>query len=154
MLQDETLTYFAGYTEEEIDPVAQLMVDYLARPVVHEAFFKKYASKKFMKGMLIKFVVSRALTDRLSFNCRPPVGKEECPCLGSRRSRPQPRSDFMMTMIAALSCHRIEHRPGICLMRSFYGVEWHRELGCYCLFSYGVGCSHVPGLHRGRQPRS
>lgn len=27
------------------------MVDYLARPVVHEAFFKKYASKKFLKGM-------------------------------------------------------------------------------------------------------
>lgn len=28
------------------------MVDYLAQPVVHEAFFKKYASKKFLKGML------------------------------------------------------------------------------------------------------
>lgn len=27
------------------------MVDYLARPVVHEAFFKKYAGKKFLKGM-------------------------------------------------------------------------------------------------------
>ena len=27
------------------------MVDYLAGPVVHEAFFKKYASKKFLKGM-------------------------------------------------------------------------------------------------------
>lgn len=27
------------------------MVDYLARPVIHEAFFKKYASKKFLKGM-------------------------------------------------------------------------------------------------------
>lgn len=26
------------------------MVDYLHRPVVHEAFFKKYASKKFLKG--------------------------------------------------------------------------------------------------------
>lgn len=26
------------------------MIDYLARPVVHEAFFKKYASKKFLKG--------------------------------------------------------------------------------------------------------
>ena len=30
------------------------MVDYLAQPVVHEAFFKKYASKKFLKGMLEK----------------------------------------------------------------------------------------------------
>jgi hypothetical protein len=26
------------------------MIDYLSGPVVHEAFFKKYASKKFMKG--------------------------------------------------------------------------------------------------------
>jgi G2/mitotic-specific cyclin 2 len=29
------------------------MLDYLHRPVVHEAFFKKYASKKFLKGMSI-----------------------------------------------------------------------------------------------------
>ena len=28
----------------------RLMVDYLARPICHEAFFKKYASKKFLKG--------------------------------------------------------------------------------------------------------
>ncbi len=28
------------------------MVDYMARPVTHEAFFKKYAGKKFLKGML------------------------------------------------------------------------------------------------------
>lgn len=27
-----------------------LMIDYLSGPVVHEAFFKKYASKKFLKG--------------------------------------------------------------------------------------------------------
>lgn len=27
------------------------MVDYLARPMCHEAFYKKYASKKFMKGI-------------------------------------------------------------------------------------------------------
>jgi hypothetical protein len=47
---DETLTHYAGYTEEEIQPVLQLMIDYLSGPVVHEAFFKKYASKKFLKG--------------------------------------------------------------------------------------------------------
>jgi G2/mitotic-specific cyclin 2 len=45
------LSYYAGYTEEEIEPVFLLMVDYLARPVIHEAFYKKYASKKFLKGM-------------------------------------------------------------------------------------------------------
>lgn len=31
-------------------PVVELMVDYLHRPVCHEAFFRKYASKKFLKG--------------------------------------------------------------------------------------------------------
>jgi len=49
--QDETLTWYAGYSEEEILPVVILMIDYMARPVIHEAFFKKYASKKFVKGM-------------------------------------------------------------------------------------------------------
>jgi len=44
------LTHYAGYDEAEIEPVFKLMVDYLARPVTHEAFFKKYASKKFLKG--------------------------------------------------------------------------------------------------------
>jgi len=48
--QDETIEYYAGYSEEEIEPVFQLMIDYLARPIVHEAFVKKYASKKFLKG--------------------------------------------------------------------------------------------------------
>ncbi|KAK3394544.1 cyclin-like protein [Podospora didyma] len=50
---DETIEYYAGYSEEEIEPVFQLMVDYLARPVVHEAFFKKYASKKFLKASIL-----------------------------------------------------------------------------------------------------
>jgi hypothetical protein len=44
------LAHYSGYDEEEIEPVFKLMVDYLARPVTHEAFFKKYASKKFLKG--------------------------------------------------------------------------------------------------------
>lgn len=29
------------------------MIDYLARPVIHEAFYKKYASKKFLKASLL-----------------------------------------------------------------------------------------------------
>ncbi|KAL3476338.1 cyclin-like protein [Aspergillus californicus] len=50
---DATLAHYSGYTEEEIDPVFRLMVDYLHRPVCHEAFFKKYASKKFLKASII-----------------------------------------------------------------------------------------------------
>ncbi|KAF2447630.1 A/B/D/E cyclin [Karstenula rhodostoma CBS 690.94] len=50
---DATLSYYAGYTEEEIQPVLELMIDYLSGPVLHEAFFKKYASKKFMKASIV-----------------------------------------------------------------------------------------------------
>ena len=46
---DATLAHFSGYTEEQIQPVFDLMLDYLHGPVAHEAFFKKYASKKFLK---------------------------------------------------------------------------------------------------------
>lgn len=49
---DATLTHYSGYNEEEIQPVLHLMIDYLSSPVLHEAFFKKYASKKFLKGKL------------------------------------------------------------------------------------------------------
>ncbi|KAL9125337.1 MAG: hypothetical protein Q9217_005447 [Psora testacea] len=50
---DATLAHYAGYTEEEIQPVFKLMVDYLHKPVTHEAFFKKYASKKFLKSSIL-----------------------------------------------------------------------------------------------------
>lgn len=49
---DATLAHYSGYSEEEIQPVLHLMIDYLSGPVLHEAFFKKYASKKFLKGKL------------------------------------------------------------------------------------------------------
>ncbi|KKK20608.1 hypothetical protein P175DRAFT_0511784 [Aspergillus ochraceoroseus IBT 24754] len=50
---DATLAHYAGYSEDEIDPVFRLMIDYLHRPVCHEAFFKKYASKKFLKASIL-----------------------------------------------------------------------------------------------------
>lgn len=56
-LWDATLSHYAGYTEEEIQPVLELMIDYLSGPVLHEAFFKKYASKKFMKGKSSNFLM-------------------------------------------------------------------------------------------------
>ncbi|KAK9238675.1 cyclin-like protein [Lipomyces kononenkoae] len=45
--------YSGGYTEEMIEPVCNLMVDYLVKPVKHEAFFKKYASKRFLKASIL-----------------------------------------------------------------------------------------------------
>ena len=55
---DATIAHYAGYTEEEIEPVFKLMLEYLIAPVVHDAFFRKYASKKFMKGKLLPSVSS------------------------------------------------------------------------------------------------
>ena len=52
---DLTLAKFSGYTEDEILPIFDTMVDFLQAPVAHEAFFKKYASKKFLKGKSITF---------------------------------------------------------------------------------------------------
>jgi len=51
---DATLSKYAGYTEHEIQPVFKLMVEYLHAPVAHDAFFRKYASKKFMKGKSVR----------------------------------------------------------------------------------------------------
>ncbi|KIW67423.1 hypothetical protein, variant [Phialophora macrospora] len=50
---DATLTKFAAYTEDEILPVFNLLVSYLEAPVAHEALFKKYASKKFLKASIL-----------------------------------------------------------------------------------------------------
>ena len=61
---DATLTHYAGYTEEEIQPVLQLMIDYLSGPVAHEAFFKKYASKKFLKGLFLFIHYKHASANR------------------------------------------------------------------------------------------
>jgi len=62
------------------------MVDYLHKPVVHEAFFKKYASKKFLKGMRPDSLL-QGYTDRVSsFNPHPPMGKEVPPSLPRSQS--------------------------------------------------------------------
>ncbi|KAJ3086890.1 G2/mitotic-specific cyclin, partial [Physocladia obscura] len=49
-LWDANLAHYSGYTEDAILPVSDLMIDYLHKPCKHEAFFKKYTSKKFMKA--------------------------------------------------------------------------------------------------------
>ena len=47
---DDILVHYSGYTEEQISPVVDIMIDYLRSDVVHNAFYKKYAGKKFLKG--------------------------------------------------------------------------------------------------------
>lgn len=46
------MSHYAGYNDNEIMPCFLLMLDYLSGPVKHDAFFKKYAHKKFMKCKL------------------------------------------------------------------------------------------------------
>ncbi|KAF2145463.1 uncharacterized protein K452DRAFT_295097 [Aplosporella prunicola CBS 121167] len=73
---DVVLAHYAGYTEEEIKPVLELMIDYLKSPVVHEAFFKKYASKKFLKASIVlrqwakKFTVDGVSLDAVKAACK------------------------------------------------------------------------------------
>ena len=44
------LVHYSGYIEDEIAPAVDVMIDYLRSPVIHNAFYKKYAHKKFLRG--------------------------------------------------------------------------------------------------------
>lgn len=79
IIQDATLATYAGYTEQEIEPVFKLMVDYLHGPVQHDAFFRKYASKKFLKGMFFHLSSHHPLLTYFSLHRPSPVGQEVCP---------------------------------------------------------------------------
>ncbi|KAF8480251.1 cyclin-like protein [Russula ochroleuca] len=43
------LAHYSSYAESAIIPTANLMINYVLKPVRHPSFFKKYAAKKFMK---------------------------------------------------------------------------------------------------------
>lgn len=54
------------------------MVDYLRRPVAHEAFFKKYASKKFLKGEdIFTIAIHSAVLIQCSLNFDASMGEEK-----------------------------------------------------------------------------
>lgn len=91
---DATLAHYAGYTERDIQPVFKLMVDYLHGPVVHDAFFRKYASKKFLKGKTRRILsISIILLTIPSFHHPPPVGQEERTQIPRHRLRFLERQD-------------------------------------------------------------
>lgn len=68
-----TLSHYAGYNEEQIQPVFKLMVDYLARPVTHEAFFKKYASKRFLKASILTRQWAKKYAEKLGIDVSLPL---------------------------------------------------------------------------------
>lgn len=51
-LQTPNLRHFSTYPEEALIPTANLMINYVLKPVTHESFDKKYASKRYMKVLL------------------------------------------------------------------------------------------------------
>lgn len=66
------------------------MVDYLRRPVSHEAFFKKYASKKFLKGRSSHGVLFAACAYCVhSVDHNTSMGKEVPLDIPWRRQRPR-----------------------------------------------------------------
>ncbi|KAF6757755.1 g2/mitotic-specific cyclin cdc13 [Ephemerocybe angulata] len=44
------LAHYSGYKESALIPTANLMLNYILKPIRHEAFRKKYAGKKFQKA--------------------------------------------------------------------------------------------------------
>lgn len=56
--QTPNLRHFSSYSEESLIPTANLMLNYILKPITHEYFFRKYASKKYMKVCTIQVVRS------------------------------------------------------------------------------------------------
>jgi len=44
------LAHYSAYSEEAILPTAAIMLNYILRPIRHESFYKKYASRKYLKA--------------------------------------------------------------------------------------------------------
>lgn len=59
----------------------KLLIDYIRRPVAHEAFFKKYASKKFLKGKRTQglFCGSKIVNESASVYIHTPMGQKKLP---------------------------------------------------------------------------
>ncbi|CCE62943.1 hypothetical protein TPHA_0D03070 [Tetrapisispora phaffii CBS 4417] len=45
--------YSGGYTKKQLEPVCNLMMDYLVSPIVHDEFIRKYQSRRYMKASII-----------------------------------------------------------------------------------------------------
>ncbi|QPG73615.1 G2/mitotic-specific cyclin [Brettanomyces nanus] len=45
--------YSGGYKESDLKEICEMLMDYLISPIIHEEFFKKYASRRFMKVSIL-----------------------------------------------------------------------------------------------------
>jgi G2/mitotic-specific cyclin 1/2 len=46
---DSSLACYSSYPESSLIPTVNLILNYILKPISHKLFYKKYASKKFMK---------------------------------------------------------------------------------------------------------
>ncbi|KIJ14607.1 hypothetical protein PAXINDRAFT_12705 [Paxillus involutus ATCC 200175] len=48
-----TLAHYSSYAESSLIPTANLMLNYLLKPIRHESFYRKYAGKRFLKVSIL-----------------------------------------------------------------------------------------------------
>jgi len=48
-LQTPNLAHYSSYKESALLPTANLMLNYILKPIKHESFHKKYAGKRYYK---------------------------------------------------------------------------------------------------------
>jgi hypothetical protein len=48
-LQTANLAHYSSYKESALIPTANLMLNYILKPIRHESFHKKYAGKRYYK---------------------------------------------------------------------------------------------------------
>jgi hypothetical protein len=51
--QTPNLAHYSSYPESALIPTANLMLNYVLKPIKHQSFFRKYAGKKFMKVSVV-----------------------------------------------------------------------------------------------------
>jgi len=52
-LQTPNLAHYSSYGEGSLIPTANLMLNYILKPIKHAAFYKKYASKRYFKVQIV-----------------------------------------------------------------------------------------------------
>jgi len=55
------LAHYSTYTESSLIPTANLMLNYILKPIHHESFYKKYAGKWFLKVSMTTTVGGKSL---------------------------------------------------------------------------------------------
>lgn len=72
--QTPNLAHYSSYPESALVPTANLMLNFVLKPVRHEHFYKKYASKKFLK-VRVHFEAPEIVLNLFPGQCfRPRVG--------------------------------------------------------------------------------